>query len=439
MSEKVAGGGSRAAKKRRRTSSITADSNEIFTKEQQKISSCESSKKSRLTADTLTRTALMLTNDVKLCTSASVIISTTKTSDELLKLSIAEVLNLEEITDIDCLSRAATVLSIILKPYDRIIFYSEYWEKRPMHCAKTAEKKKCVKGLLSSKQFRNIIKSHSIMLGLDVITSHASLKLMNEESELENCDDTEPVEAKESELLKHYRDGFSIRLLCPQKFRDPLWSLLSILEAEFGCPVGCRVDLMPPGGQGFKPKYDNFDSIIVQLEGQSKWRLYSCQEGFELPRNSSREIELSDLPAVVSVEAILDPGDSLYIPRGWTYRQENPTSECSLFLTIKTNEGNSAADFLEAVLPEALAEAIEKKTEMRRSLPRSFHSFMGVASSENDVHPLRYVAATNQNVAISSDIRNILIRNQFHEYTRGLLASVVEEAMEVLDAAADQV
>lgn len=392
MADKSSGGGSRAAKKRRKTSSIAAESNEILTIEQQLIFPSENPKKSRLTADTLTKTALGLTNDAKLCASPSIVNGTAKTSDDLMKLSIAEVLSLEEIIEIDCLSRAATVLSIVLKPYDRVIFYSEYWEKRPMHCAKTAEKKKCVKGLFSSKQFRNIIKSHSIMLGLDVTTSQATLisqMSINEESEPENSDDTEPVEAKESELLKHYRDGFSIRLLCPQKFRDPLWSLLSILEVEFGCPVGCRVDLMPPGGQGFKPKYDNFDSIIVQLEGQSKWRLYSSQEGFELPRNSSYEIELTDLPAVVSVEAILDPGDSLYIPKGWTYRQENPTSECSLFLTIKTNEGNSAADFLEAVLPEALAEAIEKKTEMRRSLPRSFHSFMGVASSENDVHPLR--------------------------------------------------
>lgn len=391
--ESRSSGGSRAAKKRRRNSSVITDSKEILKIEvQQRKSPLETLKKSRLSADSIASSAPAPTNDTRSYSLENLKSGSTKPLEELLKRSISEVLNLEEIIDVDCLSRAAGVLSIILKPYDRDVFYSEYWEKRPMHCTAISDKKKSVKGLFSIKQFRNIIKSHSITLGLDVTTSHISstYKTMTlDKGESDNGLGADLVEAKECELLKHYSDGFSIRLLCPQKFRDPLWSLLSILEVEFGCRVGCRVDLMPPGGQGFKPKYDNFDSIILQLEGQSKWRLYSCQDGFELPRCPSYEIELSDLPAVVSAEAILNQGDSLYIPKGWTYRQDNPTLECSLFLTIQTNEGNSAADLLEAVLPEALSEAIEKKIEMRRSLPRSFHSFMGVASSENDMDPSR--------------------------------------------------
>ena len=61
-----------------------------------------------------------------------------------------------------------------------------------------------------------------------------------------------------------------------------------------------------------------------------------------------------------------------------------------MLLCIQTNDGNCVADLLETVMPEALSEAVEKNTDLRRSLPRNFHSFMGVAASENDEDPLRY-------------------------------------------------
>ena len=386
------GGGSRAAKKRRKESAVKNDPAEPD--EVQKSGSDQTtssvSKKSKYSADTLSRTALELAEVPTALAFPSSSGTKIKLQSDLLKLSIKEVMALEDITEVDCPSRAAAVLSILLSPYERSAFYSDYWEKRPMHCANDADKKKCVKGLLSSKQFRQIIKLHSILYGLDVTTSQMKVNYAIKSSEDdEGEDEAELIEAKESELWEHFKDGNSIRLLCPQKFHDPLWSLLSILEFEFGTRVGCYVDLIPPIGQGFKPRYYNYDSLVVQLEGHSKWKLYSPQEGFELPRSSSFELELSQLPTIVSFEAVLKPGECMYIPKGWIHRQENPTPESSMFLNIQMNEGNCVADLLETVLPEALAEAVEKKTDMRRSLPRSFHTFMGVASSENDEDLLR--------------------------------------------------
>ena len=386
----MVGGGSRAAKKRRKESTAKGDQGNL--EEIQKGSSDQAAslkaKKPKFSADTLSRAALEIVEASAAASSSGATGTPLYRHSELLKLSIKEVLSLEEIVEVDCPSRAAAVLSIILSPYERSTFYSTHWEKRPMHCANDADKKKSVKGLLSNKQFRQIIKSHSILYDLDVTTSKRAKVYKSPEDEDED-DETELVEAKESELWEHYRDGFSIRLLCPQKFNDTLWSLLSILEFEFGTRVGCCVDLLPPGGQGFKARYDNFDSLVVQLEGQSRWRLYTSTEESELPRSPSFELELSQLPAVVSFDAVLNPGDCLYVPKGWIHRQENPTSESSMLLCIQTNDGNCVADLLETVMPEALSEAVEKNTDLRRSLPRNFHSFMGVAASENDEDPLR--------------------------------------------------
>jgi Cupin superfamily protein len=391
-------GGSRASKKRRKSTAVPLEepaSTQKGNKSKSETSDVTpTTKKSpKYSADTLSRASLELDNAASAATPSSSSAVKSKSQDELLKLSIKEVLNLEEIVDVDCPTRAAAVLSIILSPFDRSTFYSDYWEKRPLHCGSAADKKRSIRGLLSTKQFRNILKSQSLLYGLDVTTSKikADYSSMLPGAPLSEIDQEELVEAKETELLQHFEEGFSIRLTCPQKFHDPLWSLLSVLEFEFGSRVGCRVELLPPNGAGFKPKYDNFDSIIVQLDGQSRWRLYSFLEGHELPRCPSYEIEVSDLPGVVSLETILNPGDSLYIPKGWTHREDNATAETSMFLTIQVNESNSVADLFESVMPEALAEAIEKSTDMRRSLPRAFHSFMGVASSENDSDPLRLV------------------------------------------------
>ena len=396
MSDKkiMAGGGSRAAKKRRKECAIKSDQGQTDDIHKSNSGQEESSitKKSKFSVDTLTRTALELVEASATFSTPSSSGTRKKLQCDLLKLSIKEVMALEDVVEVDYPNRAATVLSILLSPFERGTFYSDYWEKRPMHCANDADKKKCVKGLLSSKQFRQIITSHSILYGLDVTTSQMktiyNTKLPCGEEE-EGEEEEELIEAKESELWEHFKDGYSIRLLCPQKFHDPLWSLLSVLEFEFGTRVGCCVDLIPPNGQGFKPRYDNYDSLVVQLEGYSEWKLYSPLEGFELPRSPSFEVELSQLPAVFSFEAVLKPGECMYIPKGWTRRQENVSPESSMFLNIQMNEGNCMADLLETVMPEALAEAVEKKTDLRRSLPRSFHSFMGVASSENDEDPLR--------------------------------------------------
>ena len=395
MSDKrvIAGGGSRAAKKRRKESATKSDQGPTDDVKKSNSGQEESliSKKSKFSADTLSRISLELVEASAAITSSSSSGMSKKLHCDLLKLSVKEVMALEDVVEVDCPSRAAAVLSILLSPFERSTFYSDYWEKRPMHSSNDSDKNKCVKGLLSSKQFRQIIKSHSILYGLDVTTSQIKTRYDTKSPDGDEEDEEEEVliEAKESELWEHYKGGYSIRLLCPQKFHDPLWSLLSVLEFEFGTRVGCCVDLIPPNGQGFKPRYDNYDSLVVQLEGCSKWKVYSPLEGFELPRSPSFEIELSQLPAVVSFEAVLKPGECMYIPKGWTRRQENFSPESSMFLSIQMNEGNCMADLLEIVMPEALAEAVEKKTDLRRSLPRSFHSFMGVASSENDEDPLR--------------------------------------------------
>ena len=182
-----------------------------------------------------------------------------------LDLSLTDILALADVTDIDCRTCAASLFSVLLSPYDRKTFYAQHWEKRPLHCKRGSEldKRKSIKGMLSIKQYREIIRSQLVNYGVDVETSKERKKNKNLKNKAKEEEEEEHEEAKESELWALFRDGYTIRLLCPQKFHDPIWKLLSALEFEFNSKIGCYADYTPPNGtgKGFPAQMDTFDTI----------------------------------------------------------------------------------------------------------------------------------------------------------------------------------
>ncbi len=55
--------------------------------------------------------------------------------------------------------------------------------------------------------------------------------------------------ADASEVWERFSQGFSLRLLHPQRWRDELWLALAPLEALFNCPIGCNAYLTPGAAQ----------------------------------------------------------------------------------------------------------------------------------------------------------------------------------------------
>jgi bifunctional lysine-specific demethylase and histidyl-hydroxylase NO66 len=91
-----------------------------------------------------------------------------------------------------------------------------------------------------------------------------------------------------------------------------LFRLCAGLEHELSCLVRANTYLSPPGCQGFKMHYDSHDVIILQISGTKKWQVYRrCQDA--RPRATNVTVEPAEQPVV---DAVLKPGDSLYIPRG---------------------------------------------------------------------------------------------------------------------------
>ena len=237
-------------------------------------------------------------------------------------------------------------------------------------------------GLLTSRRVEELLAAGELRYGLHVdVTrySEAGRRTLNQGQQV----------ADAAEVRRLFHAGCSVRLLHPQRWVDPLYDLLSVLERHFNAPVGCNAYWTPAGTQGFAPHYDDIDALVCQLEGSKRWRLYAPRSEEEsLPRFSSPNFEAAQLGPPMA-EVVLHPGDVLYMPRGLIHEAFSLPDHHSLHITISTGQRIAWIDLLELAIPAALREAAEEMPELRQTLPRRFLDVMGAMHSDDERQPLR--------------------------------------------------
>lgn len=113
--------------------------------------------------------------------------------------------------------------------------------------------------------------------------------------------------------------------------------------------------------QGFAPHFDDVDVYVLQVEGRKRWRVYAPLPGHALPRYSSRDFVDAEVGPCV-LEAVLQPGDLLYLPRGTIHQAASLPEAPSLHLTLSADHRRAWADLLEAtlqVLPPSLSATVQ--------------------------------------------------------------------------------
>lgn len=89
-----------------------------------------------------------------------------------------------------------------------------------------------------------------------------------------------------------------------------------------------------------------------------------------------------------------------------------------MHLNIFTNRVASVLNLINMIIPQAIAASTDSTPGLRKSLPRNISSYFGVAHSENEDDNKRQHFQTNVN---------------------SLLKGIVGEALDMMDAAVDQV
>lgn len=364
-------------------------------------------------------------------------------------LSLLDILHLEEPTDVSSYQRSAMLLSKLITPTPREAFYATHWEQTPLLVERSTSgngKSSQFKGLFSRKAFKTILQDYAAYYGVDVDVSKVNAQgsksfvgtvvdndapaaedsvVITSVAQLEDKE-AQAVRAKPADIWRCSEQGYAVRLLCPQKYDDVLWNFLSALEHEFGCAVGCEADLLAGGCQGYAAMIDTADSFVIQLSGETRWRLWAPLPGSELPQGETRgcsedDDDAEDGKRKADLDRLLRAGDTLYIPKGWGYAtvsNSKAIEEQSLHLRIHTNRGNSVIDLLALVVPTAVETVAFESAVARQGLPRTYHNYLGVPYSELEgIHPQR---------------------EHFMQRAGQQLTAILNASLSMVDAGADQ-
>jgi mannose-6-phosphate isomerase-like protein (cupin superfamily) len=172
-------------------------------------------------------------------------------------------------------------------------------------------------------------------------------------------------------VLDHFAAGATIALQGLHRWWPDLTILCRQLEIELGHPVQANAYLTPAGAAGLAPHHDTHDVFVLQVSGTKSWIVREPVLAAPLPRQRSDHDEAGRQP--VLFEADLQPGDCLYLPRGFVH-SARAQSGVSLHLTLGVL-ATTASDVL-----RRLVDATAEDPLFRRTMPAGFGTDPAVAT-----------------------------------------------------------
>lgn len=350
-----------------------------------------------------------LSPDLARATSSPTIESLPSTWDEATgsgmdekRASLKELLKATD-TSYDLLAKK--VFQTLLLPTRYEVFYKICWKKTPFVFLRGNSDH--LKALPRKNSIERCLEEHVIVLNKD-ISVRKGIETYGERAE-------EVVSSKK--LWGLFDSGYLLELHHPQKYFDQFWQFISLLEIEFGASVVPSIIIAPSGSQCFDNDLlaDHADVFILQLKGSVSWVAASplTVSGDMNQANGKSE----DGDKRIYSERIFC-GDTMYVPPEWRISGKVDVGEEAIICALRVNHNRTALHLSEMVATQSVARMMVEKRMKNQPLPSDFFSFMGVAHSENFEDPRREALT----IAV-----------------KGIMSSLVSDAIEMLDAASDQI
>jgi hypothetical protein len=182
-----------------------------------------------------------------------------------------------------------------------------------------------------------------------------------------------PDQVDSAKVLAQFASGATIVLQGLHRLWPPVIDFVRGLVDDLGHPTQANAYVTPPTNRGFDPHYDVHDVFVLQAAGQKRWIVHQPVHADPLPSQPWTEHRAAISERVADeavIDAVLSPGDALYLPRGWIHSAEALQST-SIHLTV----GVSAVTGLDVV--RSLVDTLAEVDEFRKSLP------MGIDPSDH--------------------------------------------------------
>jgi cupin superfamily protein len=166
-------------------------------------------------------------------------------------------------------------------------------------------------------------------------------------------------------VLELFLDGHTIVLQGLHRLWPPLIDFAGALTTDLGHPVQVNAYITPSSSTGFSAHYDVHDVFVLQIAGEKRWRIHEPVHPDPL-----RNQPWTQHPTAVAgraaeepcIDAVLRPGDALYLPRGYLHAAE-ALGDVSIHLTFGVHPVTRHA------ILETLADLVADDPALRSSLP----------------------------------------------------------------------
>lgn len=129
-----------------------------------------------------------------------------------------------------------------------------------------------------------------------------------------------PPSQRLSMMLERFRSGWTIASDEVEHISKAVQRICFALSTKFDFICRANLYLTPPNGQGFPPHFDAHDVLVLHLSGEKVWNVDTVPHPVPQRQMSSpKDLELSKDP----LEFRLNPGDTLFVPRGHAHVVKN--------------------------------------------------------------------------------------------------------------------
>jgi hypothetical protein len=126
----------------------------------------------------------------------------------------------------------------------------------------------------------------------------------------------------DDQVLRLFADGATMVLQGLHRVWQPLAAFTRDLAADLGHPVQANAYVTPAQSTGFSDHYDVHDVFVLQVDGEKRWRVRPPVHPAPMrhePWTDHRAAVEQAAAATPLVDAVLRPGDCLYLPRGYLH------------------------------------------------------------------------------------------------------------------------